>query len=118
MQTRPQLWRPSKRTPRGGFTTLFIVLSLPALVMAFLLVLNASVTYLARQQAEAAIEAGAEDVVVDADKSIEVLTEPTDFESVRDAMRGAGFEPESAELTMRASTSAELAGWIAIRSGA
>ena len=57
---------------------------------------------------EAAIEAGAEDVVVDADKSIEVLTEPTDFETVRDAMRGAGFEPESAELTMRASTSAEL----------
>ena len=57
---------------------------------------------------EAAIEAGAEDVVVDADKSIEVLTEPTDFESVRDAMRGAGLEPESAELTMRASTSAEL----------
>ena len=57
---------------------------------------------------EAAIEAGAEDVVVDADKSIEVLTEPTDFETVRDAMRGAGFEPEGAELTMRASTSAAL----------
>ncbi len=57
---------------------------------------------------EAAIDAGAEDVVVDADQSIEVLTEPTDFETVRDAMHGAGFEPESAGLTMRASTSAEL----------
>lgn len=57
---------------------------------------------------EAAIEAGAEDVVVDIDKSIEVLTEPSDFEVVRDAMRAAGFEPENAELTMRASTSAEL----------
>jgi transcriptional/translational regulatory protein YebC/TACO1 len=27
---------------------------------------------------------------------------------VRDAMRGAGFEPEMAELTMRASSSAQL----------
>jgi YebC/PmpR family DNA-binding regulatory protein len=57
---------------------------------------------------EAAIDAGAEDVVVDDDKSIEVLTDPADFESVRDAMRASGFEPENAELTMRASTSTEL----------
>lgn len=57
---------------------------------------------------EAAIESGAEDVVVDDDKAVEVLTDPADFEAVRDAMVAAGFEPESAELTMRASTSAEL----------
>jgi YebC/PmpR family DNA-binding regulatory protein len=57
---------------------------------------------------EAAIEAGAEDIVVDDEGSIEVLTDPGDFERVRDAMRNAGHEPESAELTMRASTSAEL----------
>ena len=57
---------------------------------------------------EAAIETGAEDVVVDDEGSIEVLTEPAEFERVRDAMREAGFEPESAELTMRASTSSEL----------
>jgi YebC/PmpR family DNA-binding regulatory protein len=57
---------------------------------------------------EAAIEAGAEDIVVDDEGSIEVLTDPGDFERVRDAMRTAGHEPESAELTMRASTSAEL----------
>ena len=57
---------------------------------------------------EAAIEAGAEDVIVDDDKSIEVLTDPADFERVRDAMRAAGFDPENAELTMRASTSTEL----------
>jgi len=57
---------------------------------------------------EAAIDAGAEDVVVDADSSIEVLTDPADFEQVRDAMRNAGFDPEDAELTMRASTSADL----------
>lgn len=57
---------------------------------------------------EAAIEAGAEDVLVDSDHSIEVLTNPADFESVRDAMRAAGLEPETAELTMRAETVAEL----------
>ncbi len=57
---------------------------------------------------EAAIECGAEDVIVDDDTSIEVLTDPEDFESVRDAMRGAGFAPEIAELTMRASTHSEL----------
>jgi transcriptional/translational regulatory protein YebC/TACO1 len=57
---------------------------------------------------EAAIEAGAEDVVVDADKSIEVLTDPGEFESIRDAMRAAGLDPESSELTMRASMSSEL----------
>jgi YebC/PmpR family DNA-binding regulatory protein len=57
---------------------------------------------------EAAIEAGAEDVVVDDEGSIEVLTEPGDFERVRDAMRKAGFVPESAQLTMRASTNSEL----------
>jgi len=57
---------------------------------------------------EAAIEAGAEDVVADDAGSIEVLTEPAEFESVRDAMQLAGHEPESAQLTMRASTSSEL----------
>jgi YebC/PmpR family DNA-binding regulatory protein len=57
---------------------------------------------------EAAIDSGAEDVIVDDDKSIEVLTEPADFEAVRDAMMAAGHEPETAQLTMRASTSAEL----------
>ena len=57
---------------------------------------------------EAAIEAGAEDVLVEDDGSIEVLTEPADFESVRDSITGSGLEPENAQLTMRASTTAEL----------
>ena len=57
---------------------------------------------------EAAIESGAEDVIVDDDHSIEVLTDPGDFESVRDQMVAAGHAPESAELTMRASTSSNL----------
>lgn len=57
---------------------------------------------------EAAIEAGAEDVLVEDDGSIEVLTEPSEYEAVRNAIVLAGCEPENAELTMRASTSAEL----------
>jgi YebC/PmpR family DNA-binding regulatory protein len=57
---------------------------------------------------EAAIEAGAEDVVVDDDGAIEVLADPGNFESVRDGMLKAGLEPESAQLTMRASTSTDL----------
>jgi YebC/PmpR family DNA-binding regulatory protein len=57
---------------------------------------------------EIAIEAGAEDIVVDNDHSIEVLTEPGEFEAVRDQMVAAGLKPESAELTMRASTNSEL----------
>ena len=57
---------------------------------------------------EAAIEAGAEDVLVDNDGSIEVLTAPDEFETVRNAMVEAGLEAESAQVTMRASTNAEL----------
>ena len=57
---------------------------------------------------EAAIEAGAEDVIVDDDGSIEVLTDPGEFETVRDAMRKADLKADSAEVTMRASTSASL----------
>jgi YebC/PmpR family DNA-binding regulatory protein len=56
----------------------------------------------------AAIDAGAEDVLVDEDKSIQVLTDPAEFESVRDAMRVAGFPPDDAELTMWAATTIEL----------
>lgn len=57
---------------------------------------------------DAAIEAGAEDVVVDDDRSIEVLTDPANFEAVRDAMKASGFDPLQVELTMRAATSVEL----------
>ena len=57
---------------------------------------------------EAAIDAGAEDVVVEDDGSIDVLTEPDAYESVRDSMIAAGHEPQNAQLTMRASNSATL----------
>jgi YebC/PmpR family DNA-binding regulatory protein len=53
---------------------------------------------------EAALEAGAEDVVANDDGSIDVLTPPNDFEQVRDAMVAAGLKPENAEVTMQPTT--------------
>jgi len=58
----------------------------------------------------AALDAGAEDVITNDDGSIDVLTDPTEYEQVRDAMSQAGFAPGDAEITMRAGTSTSLAG--------
>lgn len=60
------------------------------------------------QVMEAALEAGAEDVVTNDDDSIDVLCAPPDFPAVRDALVAAGPAPELAEVTMRASVSADL----------
>ena len=57
---------------------------------------------------EAALDAGAEDVIVDEDGSIEVLTSAEDYVTVKQAMTDAGLEPEDSELTMRSSTNTEL----------
>ncbi|MFQ5936661.1 MAG: YebC/PmpR family DNA-binding transcriptional regulator [Acidiferrobacterales bacterium] len=59
---------------------------------------------------EAAIAAGAEDVVQNDDGTVEVITAPQDFEAVRNAMHEHGLTPELAELTQRASSSVHLAG--------
>jgi YebC/PmpR family DNA-binding regulatory protein len=59
---------------------------------------------------EAALEAGADDVVTGEDGSIEVLCAPAAFEVVRAALGAAGLEPELAEVTMRAENPVELAG--------
>ena len=60
------------------------------------------------QVMESAIEAGAEDVIVGDDRTIEVLTDPAEFEAVLEHLRGADLTPMSGELTMRATTSADL----------
>lgn len=57
---------------------------------------------------EAAVDAGAEDIIVADDGSIEVLTTAEDYVAVKQSMTDAGLEPEDSELTMRASTNAEL----------
>ena len=62
-----------------------------------------------------ALEAGAEDVLTDDDGAIEVLTTPTDFEVVRNALVAAGFTPGVAGVTMRAENMVELSGDEALR---
>ena len=57
---------------------------------------------------EAALEAGAEDVIVADDGSIEVLTAADEYVAVKQAMTEAGLEPEDSDLTMRASVNTEL----------
>jgi len=57
---------------------------------------------------EAAMEAGADDIVTNDDGSVDVMTTPEDYLSVKDAMIAAGFEPESSEVTMEAENKTEL----------
>ncbi|MDD3609256.1 MAG: YebC/PmpR family DNA-binding transcriptional regulator [Halothiobacillaceae bacterium] len=59
---------------------------------------------------EAALEAGADDVLVEEDGSIEVITTPENFMAVKDSLSASGFVPVEAEVTMRASTSAPVEG--------
>ena len=59
---------------------------------------------------EAAIEAGAEDVVTNEDGSIEVVTAPNDFSAVKTALEKAGFKPELGEVTMKPTAETELTG--------
>ncbi|BAL97193.1 YebC/PmpR family DNA-binding transcriptional regulator [Rubrivivax gelatinosus] len=64
---------------------------------------------------EAALEAGAEDVVTGEDGSIEVLTSPADFQAVKGALEAKGLTAEIAEVTMRAENTIALAGEDAAR---
>lgn len=57
---------------------------------------------------EAALEAGAEDVITNDDESVDVVTTPEAFEEVKNAIVKAGISPDNAEVTYSASTSAEL----------
>ncbi|MBA4742221.1 MAG: YebC/PmpR family DNA-binding transcriptional regulator [Azoarcus sp.] len=59
---------------------------------------------------EAALEAGAEDVVTNDDGSIEVFTSPNDYSEVKEALEKAGFTAEFGEVTMKPQNETELAG--------
>ena len=59
---------------------------------------------------DAALEAGAEDVVANDDGSIEVLCAPNDFLAVKAALEKAGLKPEVAEVTMKPLNDTVLAG--------
>ena len=67
------------------------------------------------QVMELALEAGAEDVIVDDDGVIEVLTSAADFEAVKNALEAAGLVPAEADVTMRPDVTIELAGEDAAR---
>ena len=62
-----------------------------------------------------ALEAGAEDLIKGDDGALEVLTEPVNFEAVRNALEAAGFVPAVAGVTMRAENLVELGGEDALR---
>jgi YebC/PmpR family DNA-binding regulatory protein len=57
---------------------------------------------------EIALEAGADDIVVNDDKSIDVLTSPDSFLQIKDALVKAGLQPADASITMLAGTSVAI----------
>ena len=59
---------------------------------------------------EAALEAGADDVITHDDGAIEVTCAPADFAAVRDALEKAGLTPEVAEVTMKPLADTPLTG--------
>ncbi len=59
---------------------------------------------------EAALEAGAEDVISHDDGSLEVITAPVDWSTVKETLEKAGFKSEDGDVTMRAQNEAELSG--------
>lgn len=64
---------------------------------------------------EAALEAGADDVVTHEDGSIEVLTPPYELVNIKEALEKAGFKAEVGEVTMKASVETELSGDDAVK---
>lgn len=64
---------------------------------------------------EVALEAGADDVITTDDGAIEVLTAPSAFEAVRNALQDANWAAELAEITMRPENTVALAGDDALR---
>jgi YebC/PmpR family DNA-binding regulatory protein len=59
---------------------------------------------------EAALEAGAEDVLTNEDGSIEVICGPYDFSAVKQGLEKAGLKPELAEITMKPASESVMGG--------
>lgn len=64
---------------------------------------------------EAALEAGAEDVVADEEGGFEVLCAPHDLPTVKEALKKAGFEPDMAEVIMKPATETVFTGDDAVK---
>jgi YebC/PmpR family DNA-binding regulatory protein len=63
----------------------------------------------------AALEAGADDVVTNEDGSIEVVCPPFEFPKVKAALEAAGFKAEMAEVTMKPQNEVEFTGDDAVK---
>ena len=59
---------------------------------------------------EAALDAGADDVITHEDGAIEVLTPYAQFEVIKNKLEAAGLKAELAEVTMRADNTIDMAG--------
>ena len=59
---------------------------------------------------EAALDAGAEDIIVNDDGSVEVVTAPYEFVPVREKLEKAGFKAELADVTMKPVNETALTG--------
>jgi YebC/PmpR family DNA-binding regulatory protein len=57
---------------------------------------------------EIALDKGADDVVINDDNSIDVITTPADFFTVKDALNEAGLKPNHSQVTMEPATRVEL----------
>jgi YebC/PmpR family DNA-binding regulatory protein len=64
---------------------------------------------------EAALDAGADDVVANEDGSIEVVCAPADFQKVRAALEKSGLKADLAEVTMKPTMENALAGEDGVR---
>ena len=64
---------------------------------------------------EAALEAGAEDVITNDDGSVEVITAPNDWAGVKAALETAGYKSVDGDVTMRAQNETELSGEDAVK---
>ena len=64
---------------------------------------------------EAALEAGADDVIADDEGGFEVLCDPNAFAGVKDALEKAGFKADSAEVIMKPDTETVFTGEDALK---
>ena len=64
---------------------------------------------------EAALEAGADDIITDDDGSIEVITPPNDFVTIKETMEAAGFKAVLAEVTMKPNMASIFTGDDAVK---
>jgi YebC/PmpR family DNA-binding regulatory protein len=64
---------------------------------------------------DAALEAGAEDVITHEDGSIEVVTAPYEFIAAKEVLENAGFTAEIAEVTMKPVNETALVGDDAVK---